>query len=582
MLYKTQLIKAARPADDQDRYPNGDTKDIIETVLYADGKGAYYTKEFAQTLKGKTLLQTCRNIWEFVKTQIPYVLDPAGEQWIKSPGRLWKDKAGDCKSFSVFTASCLRNLGIPYGYRFASYHPTDATATHVYVYVPAGKDEIILDSVWTGPFNTQKQYTFKEDKLMSKIAYLGATNGPKHVPGEFKLTRPIDQITDGEMTLLLARQRLEIDKANSAAVGGPFNWQIEKYDKAIGVINHALANVDNPDEILRMADHFTNTATEAGKPAHVGGFLKKIGQGIKKVAKAVTKVVTLPLRLIAKGILEIYLPKAAPMFLYLFADEKVLPDKMKAKRKKAEKFKNFIVKKIGMKDAHFMALIRNSLTKKYGQSPETYLANAIKNVAIKGIGAIGLFKKKVNKQRQKVAPAVVQKNSTAALKQAGAKITPGAGPAEGAKAAASNVMDVANKLATGNVVGAVIDAISWIISKLGGKKEGIDISADDLPNLEEDAGYAISTESRNTSFANVPEPVMEKVRDVATQLITNNATPQMVQSALDTSLPSLGPQERQSFAQEIESGFDPITEQEGQQIFQDVKKPSPGAGGCNC
>lgn len=172
-MYKTLLIKPPRRADDQDRYPEGNTRDIIETVLYADSKSGWYTKDFADSLKGKTVMDTCRNIWEFVKTQIPYVLDPVGEQIIKSPGRLWQERSGDCKSFSVFTASCLKNLGIPYGYRFASYNQTDPTPTHVYVFVP-GKSEIILDSVWIGPFNSQKPYTFKQDKIMTSIAAIGA------------------------------------------------------------------------------------------------------------------------------------------------------------------------------------------------------------------------------------------------------------------------------------------------------------------------------------------------------------------------------------------------------------------------
>ncbi|MBC7509663.1 MAG: transglutaminase domain-containing protein [Ferruginibacter sp.] len=164
-MYKTKLIKPPRMGDDKIAYPNGSTKDIISTVLYGDKKAAYYTAEFAKTLEAPNMKQTCRNIWAFVKTQIPYVLDENGKQWIKSPGRLWKEKAGDCKSFSVFTASCLRNLGITYGYRFASYRP-DPTPTHVYVFVPlANGTEIILDSVWDGPFNTQKEFTYKQDHL---------------------------------------------------------------------------------------------------------------------------------------------------------------------------------------------------------------------------------------------------------------------------------------------------------------------------------------------------------------------------------------------------------------------------------
>ncbi len=167
MQLQTALIKSPRREDDHERYPDGLTPDIIETVLFADSKAAWYTSSFAPGVRKKSLIETCKAIWQFVKENIPYKLDPQGDQWIKSPGRLWASKAGDCKSFSIFTASCLRNLGIPYGYRFASYDPDDSTPTHVYVYVPTRDGKIILDSVWTGAFNTQKQYAFKQDRLMS-------------------------------------------------------------------------------------------------------------------------------------------------------------------------------------------------------------------------------------------------------------------------------------------------------------------------------------------------------------------------------------------------------------------------------
>ena len=177
--YRTDLIGRPQTGDDK-FFGETNTQGIIDTVLYADEKCGSYTRQFAKTLKSDQLFDTCKNIWEFLKTQIPYVLDKQGYQWIKSPGRLWQEKAGDCKSFSVFTASCLKNLGIPYGYRFASYNERDSTPTHVYVYVPnpisgkgEGRGEVIIDAVWSGPFNTQKAYAFKTDYAMA--AGIGST-----------------------------------------------------------------------------------------------------------------------------------------------------------------------------------------------------------------------------------------------------------------------------------------------------------------------------------------------------------------------------------------------------------------------
>ncbi len=183
MKYQTALIAQPNGTDDI-RYPNGNTKDIIETVLYADSKAARYTKNFAPTLKGATVYQSCRNIWQFLKSEIQYDLDPEGKQLVKSPGRLWdmnkrgllKYHGGDCKSFSVFIASCLRNLNIPYGYRFVSYN-SSTIPTHVYVFVPLKNDkEIIVDAVWDGGFNTQKYFSFKDDRIRIQGAAIGSVN----------------------------------------------------------------------------------------------------------------------------------------------------------------------------------------------------------------------------------------------------------------------------------------------------------------------------------------------------------------------------------------------------------------------
>lgn len=188
MSYRTELIEKPVGGDDI-RHPNGNTSDIIDAVLFADAKAAWYTKRFAPTLKGGSVMQTCSNIHRFIKTQIQYSLDPTGLQLIKSPGRLWQEnrkgrgnyRGGDCKSFSVFAASCLRNLGIPYGYRFASYTPGNTTPTHVYCYVPTATGTIIIDAVWDGPFNTEKKFEYNDDRLMLQPSFAvgNINNGTK-------------------------------------------------------------------------------------------------------------------------------------------------------------------------------------------------------------------------------------------------------------------------------------------------------------------------------------------------------------------------------------------------------------------
>jgi hypothetical protein len=54
----------------------------------------------------------------------------------------------------------------------------------------------------------------------------------------------------------------------------------------------------------------------------------------KKVLKAVAKVATAPQRLAVKGILELTLPKASPVLLYLFIKDRKVLDKLSPKMKK--------------------------------------------------------------------------------------------------------------------------------------------------------------------------------------------------------------------------------------------------------
>jgi hypothetical protein len=155
-------------------YPDGDTDDIIRTIFYADERSAKFTENFSEALARLSKYEVARELWLFIKNNVQYVEDQFGEQHIKSPGQLVTDGKGDCKSFSVFIGSVLQNLGIPYKYRFTAYSGNadgkKKRVTHVYVVVPNGKEEIIIDAVYNR-FNSEKRYTYKKD-IMAKIAYV--------------------------------------------------------------------------------------------------------------------------------------------------------------------------------------------------------------------------------------------------------------------------------------------------------------------------------------------------------------------------------------------------------------------------
>lgn len=423
----------------------GKTQDIIDEILSEDKRAHTYTRDFAPTLDKGDVYQTCREVWNFVKCNIRYQLDPIGKQFIKTPAQTWHDKFADCKSFSLFIASILKNLGIPYSYRFTSYRKSDPDPTHVYIVVPYQNSEIIIDGVM-GRFNTQKPYQHKKDFKMTKIYVVEGTGKE----GILQLNKPIDQISDAEMSLLIAKQALEIDKQNFLRAGGVSGigaLKAERVQDQLDVINDTLEVLNDkslsPDEKEEEIIYGIGGDAEDGlysiccngaisggrsretlarqrrrgrrlriqrrkaigsigkvRKTKLGKFLQKVSKGAKEVVKAVTKVVTAPARLAVKGILEATLPSAAPMFLYLFiTDPNViakLPPKMAAKRRKQEKIANFIVDKIGMKRDHFMGIVRNGIAKRYGTSPEAVLSKQLKGIAGVGVlpaAAVGLAAK---------------------------------------------------------------------------------------------------------------------------------------------------------------------------------------------
>lgn len=145
---------------------DGATFDIIKAIVNTDKTAYKDTINFSQYLKGSSLKETCKNIWDFVHTNIIYKEDPNGYQYIKTPASLWNTKTGDCKSFSIFVASILKNLNINYLYRFVSFD--NGNYTHVYIVVPTGKQEIIIDTT-IKYFNTETQFKTKKDIPMTKI-----------------------------------------------------------------------------------------------------------------------------------------------------------------------------------------------------------------------------------------------------------------------------------------------------------------------------------------------------------------------------------------------------------------------------
>lgn len=130
------------------------------------------TNQIAKILKGKTLDETCSNIWHFVYNHIQYAKDKDGVEQIRRPARAWYDRTRgvDCDCYTVFISSILTNLEIPHTYRITKYK-NRSYFQHIYPIVPIKNGEHITIDCVVNDYNYEEPYTEKKDTAM-KLHYL--------------------------------------------------------------------------------------------------------------------------------------------------------------------------------------------------------------------------------------------------------------------------------------------------------------------------------------------------------------------------------------------------------------------------
>ena len=146
------------------------TGDIIQCILNEHEKYKDQYKKISSYFKGFSVEQTGKNIFDFLKNNIRYIIESEDQQLVKSPAAILHTAKSDCKCYSLFGAGVCRELGIPYCFRFASYRSHDKNPGHVFVVIYPGTDkEIWLDPVLSN-YNYKKAYNYKIDKKAKNMA----------------------------------------------------------------------------------------------------------------------------------------------------------------------------------------------------------------------------------------------------------------------------------------------------------------------------------------------------------------------------------------------------------------------------
>lgn len=157
------------------------TGDIINAITAAHNIYRPEYKKISSFFKGQTARATGKKIFNFLKNNVAYKIEPGEKQTVKSPSAILAQGHGDCKHYSLFTGGILDALKIPFAYRFASYKTFDKTPGHVFTVIyPGTNNEIWIDAV-LNEFDYKKPYTYAKDKKMAvySISGIGATKSQK-------------------------------------------------------------------------------------------------------------------------------------------------------------------------------------------------------------------------------------------------------------------------------------------------------------------------------------------------------------------------------------------------------------------
>ena len=237
---------------------NGGVEQTVKQMIDIVNNKYHEVEQAKVLVKGVDTYETAKNIFDFLYKYIKYNLErgeilnsPAVSYWYgqvqarKNPENTEKFPV-DCDDFSIFAASFLKSLGLPWGFRIASYDGINYS--HVYCIVP-GQNEIIIDPVYytfnkEKPYRKQKTYIGKSNKsnLSGMEIYTQGISGLSEL-GEIPINDNEDVVLLGYLNdnLRIARQNPHLLQRTHK---NPYQF-IGMLEKAVNAID-----TDKEDEVL--------------------------------------------------------------------------------------------------------------------------------------------------------------------------------------------------------------------------------------------------------------------------------------------------------------------------------------------
>jgi len=287
---------------------DGDVDDTVELMKKVVWKYINDTTLIAKELQGKSTVQTCNNIWNFLFNHIQYRLDKKGIEQLRRPCRSWaeREQGIDCDCFSIFVSSILTNLQIPHKFRITKYGSSDVFQ-HVYVIVPYQNSQLTIDCV-LNRFNYEKPYSQKKDFTMNlsgiNVAVLSGIDGDV-----FDLVSGFEGLGDLASPENDRAIYEHLVKTRTMIAQNPNSVSTVEYTPAfLKMLDYAIENWNTPNraaalEVLAKNEDALNRLNgideydldgiddddqfgAAKKSAPKKAFFKKVGEAAKKGGKA--------------------------------------------------------------------------------------------------------------------------------------------------------------------------------------------------------------------------------------------------------------------------------------------------------
>jgi hypothetical protein len=250
MVSKSAVLQKLAPFKNFKKVVSTDqtVTDIIDGIVNTHYQYADEYDKISNYFVGESELETARNIFNFLKSNVPYYIESNNNQTLRSPSAIVA-MPGDCKSYALFANGVLDSLNrkgiiqVPLSFRFAGYKNNSREPQHVFaVMYPGTKKEIWIDPV-LARFNEKRQPSFYKDKkikmaliALSGVNYSGSDKRAEMESYRDKLVRERDRllqagiITPGssrelQYKVAINKVTVALQDLPSFAGIGEFDWQ---------------------------------------------------------------------------------------------------------------------------------------------------------------------------------------------------------------------------------------------------------------------------------------------------------------------------------------------------------------------